>query len=286
MYKNQDQTILKGIVVKVLENGAFVDIGEKKLAFLPLAQMPKNNFQSVNDLISVNQQIEVMIFNTYENEITLTMFNRKYSSIFDEIFDYQVNTVENIILNCKDSKKNQIVFFGDSLFEFFDVKKYLPQFHIYNNALAGATTELLLYLQSYSVKRYDPKAVFVLIGTNDLCDLKKVPQYESLLNIRCLLDMFKKQKIKNIYILSVLPINENIQSDKNKSNAKLIDFKSKVENIVLEYGGAFEFIDIYDKMLDNKNQLREEFTTDGLHLSEEGYIELSRNLKPYLSKLN
>ena len=42
------------------------------------------------------------------------------------------------------------------------------------------------------------------------------------------------------------------------------------------------FIDLYDNFLDEGGQLREDFTTDGLHLTIAGYAMLSKALQPYL----
>lgn len=72
-------------------------------------------------------------------------------------------------------KKNQgiepggIVFAGDSLIEFFPLKKYFKQVStIYNRGIAGIDSQWLLEHIDSHVNDLEPSHVFILIGCNDI----------------------------------------------------------------------------------------------------------------------
>ena len=85
-------------------------------------------------------------------------------------------------------------------------------------------------------------------------------------------------------LLSVLPVNEKEQYKGTvyiRTNEKIQALNRAYRDLASIYTNV-QFIDLYDTFLDESGQLREEFTTDGLHLTIAGYARLSKALQPYL----
>jgi len=58
------------------------------------------------------------------------------------------------------------------------------------------------------------------------------------------------------------------------------DFNERLQKLANEFG--YEYVDLHSKMVDDKGELKEEFTADGLHLKEPAYriwkAEIERTL--------
>jgi len=66
-------------------------------------------------------------------------------------------------------KKNQnIVFLGDSIFDWYKTEKILDDFPVVNSGVAGNRTIDILENMEERVYVYNPTKVFILIGTNDI----------------------------------------------------------------------------------------------------------------------
>lgn len=127
-----------------------------------------------------------------------------------------------------------------------------------------------------------PKKVFLLIGTNDICNGTSTEQI--IQNI--------KQIIKNIHqfdstidinIQSIYPINA---TNHNKINQEYIFCRSnkviKDINNQLQQIPAINYIDLYNELVDSYGDLHLDYTTEGLHISEKGYEIVSNVIRKYL----
>ncbi|WP_019789269.1 GDSL-type esterase/lipase family protein, partial [Streptococcus sobrinus] len=81
-------------------------------------------------------------------------------------------------------------------------------------------------------------------------------------------------------LISVLPVNE---APKYQAKVK-IRRNNKIEelNRQLEALPGIEFADVFTALLDKQGQLAEEYTQEGLHLTQAGYAKLAQALKLYL----
>lgn len=198
--------------------------------------------------------------------------------ILDKLADYQVQPVERIQQNAKGAKPNQTVFFGDSLIQGYNLARYFPNETFYNCGVNGATTSLLLYLHDYAIKPYHPSRVVLLIGTNDISSTHKYELLDVVYNVYKLIEIMNvRYNIKDIVLVSPLPIDEQLQSTEYKSNQKLNFLRKEYAKLAKEFDNV-RFVDVFPYFMDDHQQLKNELTTDGLHLNDQGYDVLSEHL--------
>lgn len=202
--------------------------------------------------------------------------------IFEKLADYQQEPVKQIMRRSHDAKPGGIVFFGDSLIQGFDIKKYFSG-NIYNCGCNGATTDLLLHLQPYAIRDYNPSKVIILIGTNDLSDTWQFDKLESAFNVFKLIDIMRRNNPAiEVVVISPLPIIESKKKTTCRSNTQLRILKEEYKNNVLEFDNT-TFVDVFDEFMKD-GQLQESYTEDGLHLNEAGYDLLASLLKKYVQQ--
>jgi len=182
-----------------------------------------------------------------------------------------------------DAVLGAIVFFGDSLTDFFPIQDFFPNRTIYNRGIAGDTTKDLLKRIDNIIK-IQPQKIFIQIGTNDLG--KGVSIEKIMINIETIYTTLQKE-IPNVKIiaLSLYPVSHHkmwlspviagIRSRKKirKTNALIKDLCQKMN---------IPFIDLFSQLADQKGRLNQEYTLEGLHISGRGYAVIAQALKDYL----
>ena len=158
----------------------------------------------------------------------------------------------------------KIIFIGDSITEAFDVKKHLSEFNIINKGIYGDNTMGVLKRVDSDIINLNPDKVFILIGTNDFA-LNRTPEelietYEQIIK-----KIIAHINSTDIYITSILPT-RNIE---NRPIEIIKKANSCLFNLAQKYN--LNYFDLFSELADNEEQINERYTTDGLHLSEEGY---------------
>lgn len=196
---------------------------------------------------------------------------------FNKLFDYQEQPFQEIVKNAKTAEPNKTVFFGDSLFEFYDLKNFFPIQTYYNCGIRGATSELLLHLHPYCIKDYQPDKVVILIGTNDLDDMYQYGRLDIVTNLYNLVTILNERyQIKEIVVVSPLPIIEAKKGTIKRTNTQLQMLGNEICNAITEFDNA-RYINVYEDFLLN-NELAPAYTSDGLHLNEAGYKQMTKLL--------
>ncbi len=177
-------------------------------------------------------------------------------------------------------KKGGIVFVGDSITQDYNVYEYFSDLLVYNRGIGGDTTSGLLKRLDVSIFDLNPKTVVLLIGTNDFDLLKSTPNevYERIKEI--IQEIKEKLPKVKIILESVYPVNPTISklTVGLRNNSDI----SELNNLLKEIKGV-TFINLYDKLIKD-NYLNPKYTTEGLHINEEGYYLITNTLKPYLMK--
>lgn len=201
--------------------------------------------------------------------------------IFEKLEDYQVNEVKQIMRNSVDAKPRKTVFFGDSLIHGYDLKYYFPEKEIYNCGVDGATTDLLLHLQPYAIRDYNPEKVVLLIGTNDLSDRWQFDKLEIAFNVFKLVEIMRNNNPGlDIVVISPLPIDESRKNTKCRNNMQLRILGNEIRDALQSFIGL-TYVDVFDAFIEN-GMLNESFTEDGLHLNEKGYDKLTSLIRKYI----
>ena len=177
-----------------------------------------------------------------------------------------------------------IIFIGDSIIEYYPLQELLGTSKtIVNRGIRGYQTGLLLdnldsHLYGDAVDQF-----VLLIGTNDIG--KDVPMNEALNNLESVIQTISRDyPLSQIKLVSILPVNEGEDFKQTvyiRTNEKIKAWNQAYQDLASAYMQV-EFVPVFENLLDQKGQLKSDFTTDGLHLSVSGYQALSSTLKKYI----
>lgn len=217
-----------------------------------------------------------MIFKKSVNYSKITEYNRE-----------QRTKRENYrILNEEFALKNQTVLLGDSITDFFNWYELFYDFSknsgqaVYNRGISGDTTDRLLERLYENVLNIEPKNIVLLIGTNDIG--RGLPLSMSVENVSKIIEESKKACPDINFILqAVYPINRGMRDKFEKRSNKKIDLMNK-EFIKLSEKYNCIWVDITDKLKDETENLKKEYTFDGLHLNVNAYKIVAENVIPLL----
>lgn len=199
------------------------------------------------------------------------------------------------ILN-KAAKKGQILFTGSSLMEQFPVVEMTMDmgldYLVYNRGIGGTTTDDFLERINTVCLDLEPSRLFINIGTNDMHD--RYPEGENfqshiLRNYGKIMYMIaEKLPEAEVYIMAFYPANLHMSNAnpmttaayaaRTRENLNMIN--KAIRELALSHG--FHFINVNEGLTDEKGELREELTIEGVHMYANGYEIVLRNLEKYL----
>ena len=178
-----------------------------------------------------------------------------------------------------------IVFFGDSITKGYNVKEFYDEYRVVNSGISGNKTEDLINRIDNDLYNFNPSLVIIQIGTNDL--RAGIKDEDIIKNLKTIIKGIRKnRKNANILIESVYPINRSIYEDDwnnaspDYTNKHIIKLNKEIK--LLCKNENIKYIDVYPKLLDNNNNLKEVYTKDGLHLTDLGYYKVTRVIKEYI----
>lgn len=177
---------------------------------------------------------------------------------------------------------NEIIFLGDSITHLCEWAELFQDYRIKNRGIGGDRTDGVL-LRLDEIVSSLPDKIFIMIGINDLghgikvsdivTNYKKIVRY-----------ILNKSPDTQIYLQSVLPINDKMYNFLYKgakaTNEKILILNKQIEDLALELG--VQHINLFSFFMDDKNQLDEQFTADGLHLKGKAYLVWKNAIKQYV----
>ena len=186
--------------------------------------------------------------------------------------------------NIKEQDEN-IVFFGDSITEGYNVKEFYDEFRVVNSGISGNTTEDLINRIDRDLYNYNPSTVIIQIGTNDIrASIKDEDIIKNLKNI--IKGIRKNRKNASILIESIYPINREMDEEYWKdvnpdyNNKHITKLNKEIKELCKKE--HIKYIDIYFKLLDDNKNLKEVYSKEGLHLTDLGYYKVTKIIKEYL----
>jgi lysophospholipase L1-like esterase len=171
-----------------------------------------------------------------------------------------------------------VVFLGNSITEAGPWSEVLPGINVINRGISGDNSWGVLNRlnQVIAVK---PAKIFLLIGVNDL--KRGVPVEYIVKNYDRIAAAIKAALPKTkLHLQSVLPVHEPMLANiyAKISNEKIKQLNEGLKQVAAKY--QVPFIDLYNEVfVDEKGQMRRDYTTDGLHCKPAGYIAWSDYLK-------
>ena len=192
---------------------------------------------------------------------------------------------------------NKIVFLGNSITQgLLRHTDKLSGNNIVNRGISGDHTDGVL-ARLEEIIHYKPKAVFLLIGVNDLFEdnrsrPERTPEYVAN-NIFLISDIInKKSPNTKIFTQTIIPINNN-QYLTEKPNIEFlhVDYSPSINeqinevNKILKSNLSLNIIDLHSTFLNEDLQLNPKFSTDGVHLNDLGYQNWIDIINPILKDI-
>lgn len=173
---------------------------------------------------------------------------------------------------------NQILFIGDSLTEWGNWDKLFPNKNIINFGVAdNKTSDILNRIDG--VFDYKPSKVFLMMGINDLGENIPVSEINNNYN-KVVRKITKQWDNFELFLLGILPV-DNTRWTKTGLTSKNISVVNKlISEIAKDYKATF--INMTPYFIDNNNNLDSKLTTDGLHLSIDGYKVWKNIIEDYI----
>lgn len=188
-----------------------------------------------------------------------------------------------VVTKIKEVEKvpDNYLFLGDSITDYYDLDKYYPDMPTVNSGVSGNTTLDILKDMKERAYQYNPSKVFLLIGTNDLDT--KYSREDIIENIEKILSEIKENRPKaELYLESIYPVNPDVRRSKagNRNNDDIKQINKELKKYCKE--NKINYINLYDLLKDEDDNLKAEYTKDGLHLSDEGYQVVTEEIKKKL----
>lgn len=179
--------------------------------------------------------------------------------------------------------KDAIVFVGDSLTNEYMLTEMFPNKAVYNRGIGGDTTDGILNRMNESIFDLNPKKVFLQIGANDYAFGKSMEYI--LENVTKIVHLVKEKNI-DISVISMYPVNTTDDPKISKNDVGI-----RANELIIEYNKTLkamcekeniQYIDMHKHLIDSYNQLKLEYTREGLHISPKGYEVITSVLNEYL----
>ena len=171
-------------------------------------------------------------------------------------------------LNQNPLKEPDILFIGDSIVEYYPLQELLlTEKYMVNRGIRGYKTDLLREHLDAHVFGQAVDKIFLLIGIDNMSII--------------LQEMVRLLPLAQIKLVSVLPVNEG-EAYKGtvyiRTNQKIQSLNQAYRELAQGMMNV-EFVNVFDSLLSEDGQLKPAYTTDGLHLTIEGYRVLSKALQ-------
>lgn len=176
----------------------------------------------------------------------------------------------------KTGYKAEVAFLGDSITHISQFQTYFPDKALLSAGVPGyPVCAFWEYVEM--LKNSEAKKVFIMGGINGLKD-------DNIDNIvadyKALLDYINEVVPgRKFYIQSTLPVTESGQ-ERYCLNTSVRAFNEKLKALAEEYGGTY--IELHKFFLDEKGNLRENLTGDGVHPFPAVYDKWAEEIRPYI----
>ena len=193
---------------------------------------------------------------------------------------------DNLKVGLPKKDERRVVFMGDSITEewsnlypeFFTEKGYI------NRGIGGQTTPQMLIRFKPDVVDLKPEIVVVLAGTNDIAG-NTGPSNAKMItdNIFSMAEIAKAYKMK-VVLSSILPVYQYDWAREIKDPPSTIRAVNDALNQYASDHGLI-YLDYFSSMSDERQGLNSDYTSDGVHPNENGYILMSSLAEEVLSEL-
>ena len=198
---------------------------------------------------------------------------REEAEFFEFLQEYYKIKSENFANENETLGEVEVAFIGDSLTDGYDLAEYYPGMSVINRGIGGDTTHGVYDRLEVSVIEPAPKVIVMMIGTNNLGDM--FTDYEDII-----MAIKKSLPDTHLVLLSIPPSSDNYA----ERNGQIAINNVKIKSLADKH--SCTYVDVFTPLFDfERDQLRAEYTTDGLHFTPLGYSVITAEVKPVLEEL-
>jgi len=167
--------------------------------------------------------------------------------------------------------EQRVVFMGDSITEFWSKTQWNPT-HI-NRGISGQTSPQMVLRFRQDVIDLRPQVVVILAGTNDVAGNTGPATIDMIAgNIASMVELAKANRIK-VVLASVLPASAFYWNPEARPANKIVELNRRLKAMAKHYGAVY--LDYFTPMADENLGLKTEYSEDGVHPNEAGYIVMA-----------
>jgi lysophospholipase L1-like esterase len=164
---------------------------------------------------------------------------------------------------------------GDSITEGGLWDEWFPEVPIANRGVGGETSAQVLTRLRSAI--HQPRAVFLLIGTNDLAF--DIPAAETARNVGSILRAIKHESPGTpVFVQSVMPRALAFRDE-------ILGLNRRYRELIEAEADHVRYLDLWPSLATHDGALRRELTEDGLHLNGNGYARWVEALQPVITEL-
>ena len=193
---------------------------------------------------------------------------------------------DNLKVGLPKKDERRVVFMGDSITEEWSnlYPEYFTEKGYINRGIGGQTTPQMLIRFKPDVVDLKPEIVVILAGTNDIAG-NTGPSNAKMItdNIFSMAEIAKAYQMK-VVLSSILPVYEYDWAREIKDPPSTIQAVNDALNQYASDHGLI-YLDYFSSMSDERQGLNSDYTSDGVHPNESGYILMSSLAEEVLSEL-
>jgi lysophospholipase L1-like esterase len=169
-------------------------------------------------------------------------------------------------------RQGAILFFGDSEVAQWPMAKSFGILPIRNRGIKGGHLHLALGRYEEALQQMHPRLVVVEIGINDLGHAQPMETYLAEM------DRVLSESPRTV-LCSLLPTRGEFVSDHPLDEIRR--WNAHLKSLAAQH--SVPFVDFYSLLADEKGEFRTEFTQDGLHPNEAGYVVMTEAIMRFLN---
>jgi acyl-CoA thioesterase I len=169
--------------------------------------------------------------------------------------------------------EKRVVFFGDSITDFWRLESYFPDKPYVNRGIGGQTTPQMLLRFRQDVIDLHPKVVVILAGTNDIAGNTGPMLNEDIeANLASMAELARAHDIHPVFS-SLLPVHNYTEKSKDffaqRPQARILQLNDWLKDYCAR--NSFIYLDYFSALVDDHGMLKKDLAEDGLHPNDAGY---------------
>lgn len=211
----------------------------------------------------------------YQKRLLALRLGRSYQALADRAIptgvgdakpshgDWQKLLAQEARAMARGQGRNRVsVMVGDSLTQAFPVDLLSQDKFWLNQSISGEnSSQVLQRLAAFQTVRAE--SIYLMVGINDLRQGKT--DAAILQNIRNSIDRLRREHPRAVIVLQAILPTRNQDLD----NERIAHLNQQLGQLAQDRGAGY--LDLYHLFVDETGAIREEYTTDGLHLNRLGY---------------